>query len=195
MSATGQTEVSRQYRVLDQMISMHSMLRNRCDSRAFFVDVVLIACSVIFCATTFICDDTITKTGLPIDVTRRALGVAAIAAFFASIVSFRVNWKGIAAEHARGVDKLTKVIALFREKRSSDKTWPTESLPVLSKAYWDVMDNTVPIPEKFFLSLKRRHLVKVEISKLSSKRPGCPLWILRAALLCKSVCSKESPSN
>lgn len=191
MSTTGQKEVSRQYRVLGQMISMHSMLRNKYEGRAFFVDVVLIACSIIFCATTFVCDETIAKTGLPIDGARYALGVAAIVAFFASIVSLRADWKGAAAGHARGVDRLTKVIALFREKRSSDKGWPVESLQELSKAYWEGMDNTLPIPEKAFLSLKRRHLIKVEISTLSGQRPGCPLWILRLVLFWKSIWPKR----
>jgi hypothetical protein len=50
-------EIERQYRVLRQTLSMHAMLRDGFAWRAKAVEVLLLVCSVIFCATTFAGDE------------------------------------------------------------------------------------------------------------------------------------------
>ena len=47
-------ETKRQSRVLGQVLSMHTVLRDRFEFNALLLDIILIASSVVFCATTFV---------------------------------------------------------------------------------------------------------------------------------------------
>jgi hypothetical protein len=49
------------------------------------------------------------------------------------------------------------------------------------------MNNLWPIPEKQFHKLKALHFKKIELSKLISSNPGCPLWVLRISLFFRAI--------
>ena len=180
-------ELSRQFRVLSQMLSMHAVLRDRYSRRALFIDILLLGCSVVFCATTFARDDLFIQLGLSPNNIRYLLGTASVIAFFASLVTLRADWKGKAACHREAVQKLGTLHSKFREFRQSDGSWPQDQMPGLHHAYWEAMNNTVEIPDRLFVHLKTRHLRKVEISRMSDSAPGCPLFLLRLILLKRSI--------
>ena len=83
-----QRELTRQFRVLRQTLSMHTMLKDRYKKLAVTIDIILLACAVVFCATTFASDDVFSLIGLSPETVRFVLGVASILAFFASLVGF-----------------------------------------------------------------------------------------------------------
>src|SRR2546429_3551010 len=109
-SASYDKEMPRQFRVLDQMLSMHTFLRDRYAAWALSLDLILLFTSVIFCTTRFVGDDFFAKIGVSAGAGKLAVGVSATAAFFASIVTLRVDWKGKSARHADAVQKLTNVM-------------------------------------------------------------------------------------
>lgn len=180
-------ELSRQFRVLRQMVSIHAILRDCYSRRGLFVDILLLACSVVFCATTFARDDLFIQLGLTPSKIRYLLGAASALAFLASLVTLRTDWKGKAAGHREAVQKLARILSLFRECKQDDGAWPKDRTEDLHKAYWEVMNNIVEIPDRLFVSLKARHLRKMEISKMSDTAPGCPLFVLRLILLKRSM--------
>ena len=187
MSSVSGKELNRQFRVLDQTLSMHTILRDRYATRGLIIDIVLLACSVIFCATTFARDDVFTQFGLSPQNVRYVLGVASIAAFFASLTALRVDWKGKSARHRDATQKLTSVLALFRETRQEDGTWPQDRGAELHQAYWEVMNNVIEVPTSSFVGLKSRYLRNVEVSKMLDSMPGCPVFMLKLILFCRSI--------
>ncbi len=64
VSAISEKELIRQFRVLRQTLSMHAMLRDRYFKLALSIDLVLLACGVIFCATTFALDGNFVTGGV-----------------------------------------------------------------------------------------------------------------------------------
>jgi len=187
MASVSGKELCRQFRVLKQMLSIHAILRDRYSWRALFIDIILLACSVIFCATTFARDDVFTYLGFsPRDV-RYVLGIASIFAFFASLVALRSDWKGKSARHKDAGQKLGKVLSLFREYRKEDGSWPQDRMADLHRAYWEAMNNIVEVPDRLFVALKSRHLRKVELSKMSDLNPGCPVLVLRLVLFFRTI--------
>ena len=111
MSPVSSQELDRKYRCLRQMISMHSMLRDQYHLRAVFLDLLLLAASVIFCATTFACDYISKRLGVPQEVVKDILGVSAVAAFFAALAGMVLDWKGKAARHGdAGMPELAAAI-------------------------------------------------------------------------------------
>lgn len=180
-------ELTRQFRVLRQTLSMHTMLKDRYKKLAGVIDIILLACAVVFCATTFTSDNVFSLIGLSPENVRFILGVASIFAFFASLVTLRVGWKGKVALHREAEQKLTNALQLFRELRRDDETWPQERSSDLHCAYWEAMKNIIDIPAKKFVGLKSRHLRKVQISKMLDDLPGCPVIVLRLILLYRSI--------
>ena len=182
-----QRELTRQFRVLRQTLSMHTIMKGRYTRYSLAVDIMLLACAVVFCATTFARDEVFSFFGLSPENVRFILGVASILAFFASLVILRVGWKGKAALHKEAEQKLTSALQLFRELRSEDKTWPQDRSSDLHCAYWEAMKNTIDIPERKFVGLKSRHLRKVQISKMLDDLSGCPVFVIRLILLFRSI--------
>lgn len=182
-----QSELTRQFRVLRQTLSIHTMLRDRYTKFALTVDIILLACAVVFCATTFARNEVFAFIGLAAENVRFILGIASILAFFASLVALRVGWKGKAALHQEAEQRLTNVLELFREICRDDETWPEDKSDDLHQAYWDAMKYNVDIPAKKFVGLKSRHMRKVQISKMLDDLPGCPVIVLRLILLFRSI--------
>lgn len=180
-------ELNREFRLLDQGLSMHAALRDQLARRALAVDILLLACSVVFCATTFASEGTLLQLGLSTQRTQFALGIASIIAFFASLVSLQVDWKGKSAAHQHAVQKMSSALALFRKLRREDGTWPEGHKEELHKSYWDTVNDIVPIPDALFVKLKARHLRKVAVSKLLDSHPGSPVILLRWTVLFRSL--------
>ena len=186
MNTVSNKELDRQYRSLKQMISMHSMLRDQYHRRAVFINLVLLAASVVFCATTFACDYISKRLGVSEELTTDVLGVASITAFFAALAALVLDWKGKAARHSEAVKALTNALVFFRNARTEDD-WPEAQVSALSQAYWNAASNVVPIPDGRFTALKARHLRKVEVSRTSDSMPGCPLFLIRFRVFFRSV--------
>lgn len=175
-------ETNRQFRVLNQSLSIHSALRDRYTRRALAVDLLLLGSSVVFCASAFASDEALSHFGPPPTQVRYIIRISSVIAFVMSIFSLRIDWKGKAAQHKDAAAKMSRAIASFHQCRQPDGGWPAASAPELSRAYWEAMHNSVPIPEADFVKLKARHLRKMAISKMLDSNPGCPVIVLRATL-------------
>jgi hypothetical protein len=97
-------------------------------------------------------------------------GLLAVAVFGLSIVQLRVDWKGRADAHARALDSYAEV------KRDAglllaSKQEITEAAcqPVFAR-YGSA--GVISIPESEFLVQKRKHLLKVAVSKHLDKHPA-----------------------
>jgi hypothetical protein len=180
-------EISRKFRVLDQTLSMHTFLRDRYARFGLFVDLLLLACAVVFCATAFASDEVLSYLGPAPQQIRYLLRAFSVIAFMLSVLSLKVDWKRESAGHREAAERLSRAMAVFRKRRGADGTWPADSSVELDGAYWEAMHNSVPVPESAFVKLKARHLRKVELSRMLDANPGCPVFLLRVILICSSV--------
>ena len=57
MNSVSHKEIDRQYRVLRQTLGIHSILRDEYSRKSKLSEILLLLCSVIFCATTFASDE------------------------------------------------------------------------------------------------------------------------------------------
>lgn len=187
MAKIDQKELQRQFRVLGQTLTMHNVLVARYSLLSGTLDIALIACAVVFCATTFVSDSFFNSIGLTPSVVRLGLGIVSVVAFFASIVSLRVDWKAKEASHKDAARKIGAELRHYRGLRDGTGKWPAIKSIELNERYWQVMDNIVPIPDKLFAVLKAKHLRKVAVSKLLDDYPGFPVFVLRLKLFFASA--------
>ena len=103
-------------------------------------------------------------------------GLLAIATLVLAIAQMRVDWKGRSDAHRRALEAYAEV------KREAGYSL---SLPSLSdEEYRRVCGRNdfasgiaIAVPERDFLRLKRRHLLKVAISRRLDDYPGTLLWL------------------
>lgn len=182
MPGINDQELDRKYRVLRQTLGIHSSLADSLARRSKIVEIILLACSVIFCATTFATDELYLTLGVQPALGKAALGIASVLAFAASLILLFVDWKGQSEKHRQAASYWSKVLALYRDAWHSDGTWDAEKVEQLNNEYWDADEHSVSLPSgKRFTKLKSKHLMEVAISSLKSKYPGCPsviLWLI-----------------
>ncbi len=169
-----QQEIERQYSVASQTLAMHHMLKDRYRFRARFAEILLLIASVVFCASTFASGETYGFFEIDALQTKFVLGIASVAAFAGALVLAVFDWPGKASRHEDATRKWTLVLQEFRESRGPDAGWPEDRREELSRAYWSANENTLPIPDADFNTLKSAYLTKVEASRLISRNPGLP---------------------
>ncbi len=180
-------EIRRQYRVLQQTLAIHGMLRDRNARKAKVSEILLLICSVVFCGTTFAGAELYTALGVMPQFSRTILGIASVLAFALSLCMMILDWKGEAARHGEAVLHWSHVLSRFRESQDKEGEWPEELRSELSSAYWEAARNSVNIPAARFGILKARYLRRVQLNTLRDSYPGCPGWILLLVMMGKDT--------
>lgn len=195
MTAKNQQEIARRFRVLKQMLDMHSHLRDSYFKRALILDLALLLCSIVFCALTFVSDSWYGSLGLTPERAKLVLGFVSVLCFFAALAELLVGWKQRSNDHAIAAKRLGVVMAEFRAHRLEDGSWTESKHGTLKKEYDQAMAEITPIPDSKFLSLKSRHLRKVEISKVLDEYPGRSILLAKLILFYHSNFGKEKTND
>ncbi|WP_018681443.1 hypothetical protein [Actinokineospora enzanensis] len=175
--ASGETaEFDRQRRVLDQMITAHSILRDRCARRSLAMTCGLLVASTVATAFAFAAGEAVVRIGPVVAQRSTWLGWFAVLTFIVTLVDLTVDWKAGKRRHDDAVRRLSGLKAEYRIPSTP------EEQAKLSMKYQIVMDSVPAIPDRLFPSLKAAHLRKTEISRLLSERPGISPRAARKAL-------------
>lgn len=166
------------YRIADQMLTMHSVLRDRNHRRALFIDLLILGISMLLVAAVFADEQILTLVGISEDFSKYVIGFSSLGVFFLSLVTLRIDWKQQSARHQDAHLKLAALKAKFQEWKGESVPDETERTRELMKEYGLVMKAIPPIPESKFNGLKAIHLRKVELSKALSHNPGASARLL-----------------
>jgi len=179
-------EAERQHRVIDMMLTMHAILRDRYRRWAMFMSVVLLCSSFIIVAGIFINPTIVYKLRINTSINEFVISICSLVVFLVALIEAKVDWRGQAEKHESAFKALQKLKVSSKELLV-DSNLSDEKI----KGRWMLINATLnellPIPDKKFAKLKAAHLKKVEISKLISQHPGCGVFLLRFGLLCRYV--------
>lgn len=182
-----ESEFDRQYRVLDQMISMHASLGQRFNRRALVLTCGLLFSSALLCSLTFAPDSILEYFGIEASKAKLLLGGFSALVFALSIIQLRVNWEHTGQKHSEAAKRLAPLKHRYREcqaKAGAEKETMERSV---SEEYARVMQELPQIPDRWFLALKAGHCFKRELSKAIDKHPTAPVWFLKLRLRCRGV--------
>ena len=168
-------EIKRRRRVADMMVTMHSALRDSYTRRATGLDALILSSSIAIAALAFV--DPVLVEWLPweIGVTRIVIGILAIVAFFASVMAWKVDWKGKADAHSRAASAYTK--AKFGLEAIGGEGEERDLESVLMQ-YEETSRNSVAVPESKFLGLKSEHLMKALVSRVLDRYPAASVRLV-----------------
>jgi hypothetical protein len=171
-------ELERIRRVSDTLCTGHAGLRDRYTRRALILDLCFLGLSSWLVALAFVeprINLQLTPFGLDSQIW---LGVVSVATFFLTIIQLKTDWKGRADAHKRTFDIYAEVKREAGYLLATQDIDETSCRRVLSR--YDMASAVgVPIPEGEFLSQKRRHLVKVALSKHLDTHPSASITLSR----------------
>jgi hypothetical protein len=180
-------ENERQYAVIDQMLTMHSILRDRMERRAFWLNTALIVSSLFLLIFSFIGDDILSALGFDPRMTRFILGLVAAIVLVGSITEFRVDWRSVAGKHSEAALHLSTLKAKYRKSFAETKGNDPTANRMLAAEY-DRVTTTLPsIPDRWFNTLKANHQYKKLLSIRISQHPRTPVWLLRTLLRTEGI--------
>jgi hypothetical protein len=185
MSDIAETEFKRRARILDMMLSAHSLLRDRYERRATGLTLLVMGLSILATGVAFISGSSdVTILGITATV-QVWVGVLTCVIFALSIVELLVEWRRRTWAHGEAARNLADLKARFGHAEHDGAVAHSDFDLIL--AYDETMDALhaldVRIPEAKFNRLKARHLRKVQISRCISARPQRPVLLHRLDVL------------
>ena len=175
-------ENERQYRVIDQMLTMHSSYRDRMERRAFWLNTLLIASSVVLTVFAFISDDLLRTLGIDPAISRFLLGWIAVVVLVCAITEFRVDWRTVAGRHDEAVSRLKSLKAKYRKAHTETGGDDDKKNARLTSEYDKTLGDLPSIPDRWFATLKAEHQFKRMLSERISLCPKAPKWYLSLQL-------------
>jgi hypothetical protein len=164
--------------VTDMLCTGHAILRDRYGRRALVNDIATLAFSTWVVALAFVSPEIAARlTPRHVDPTIW-LGVLSTGTFFLTLVQMKTDWKSKADTHKRTLDLYAEVKRESGYLLASDRADDVAYRRVLDQ--YDMASNAgVEIPEMDFLALKRRHKIKVELSKYLDDHPSASIRLHR----------------
>jgi hypothetical protein len=171
-------EYDRMWRVMDQSLTAHSILRDRYRLRDRSLTLAVVTLSIVATAFAFLSGDLIVHLGRTAIKLPAILGVLTATIFFLTLAETIVGWRRRAWSHEHAVHALAELKATMRGATKDGDVVSTGHVDI-SALYQRTMASLPEIPESKFLILKARHHRKVLISKLIDTHKGAPLIYVR----------------
>jgi hypothetical protein len=171
-------ELKRVRQVADMLCTGHAILRDRFARWALAADLAVLGLSTWIVALAFV-DPVINAKLTPRDLNPTIWGgCLAIGVFFLSIVQLKTDWKGRADAHRRTLDLYAEVKREAGYILASPELEESACRRVLSR--YDMASAVgIELPERDFLYLKKRHRIKIAISKRLDTCPSSSITLLR----------------
>jgi len=185
---TGPRELTRMWRVVDQMTTAHAVLRDRYRAWSLSLTLAILALSIVATALGFAGEpevDFIVTARLPVFV-----GALTCVIFFLTLVDLQFDWRSKARSHSDAAAELARLKTLLRDAKARVDAGEHVDL---AEQYQRTMDSLLDVPDRKFLRMKARHCRKVELSKRISARPETPVWLHRVRLLLEGLGMRRRP--
>lgn len=187
-------ELARKKKVLNMMITAHTVLADNYHRRSVFFEIFLLSISVILNALVFV-DEKFVSDQLSINAESQKLiiGLISILIFAISLILLQVKWREKSENHVKASNELC---TLLQQVRALEEVQLETEKQILEKEfdnkYVQIMGMIEKIPHSKFNRLKLIHTRKVELSKLIDKNPGSYILILRIKLLLQALKGKSN---
>lgn len=191
MQSSSPTSLLRTLRVADQSCTAHAILRDKYHRMYIGLDCATLLISTWILMMVFVQPEIAVQLSPPWISQTIWIGLLSFMVFILTFVQLIVDWKGRYQAHHQAVAALSAFVKEYRPTKNST------DMALLDKAvlqYRLITETLTQIPENDFLRLKRKHLVKIEISRQLDAAPGTSvfllslkLWLRDNGLFCKKI--------
>lgn len=178
-----QTEIERMQRVADQLCTSHAALRDRFAGRQFIVDIIVLLLSAWITAMGFV-DPRLNQWLVPPHFDAQLwIGLLGAITFALTLIQFKADWRGRSEAHQRSFTMYAEVKREAGYLLASGDNIAIRDFQRLADRYDMASDVGAGVPEKYFLTLKRHHKMKIAISRQLDEKPGSSLWLTKIKLV------------
>lgn len=164
------------------LVSGHATLRDRYAKCSQLLNLLTLLISLWLVGMVFV-DPTIASFLTPGQMNPKVfLGLLALATFGLSLIDLKVDWKGMAASHRQAAAAYAAFKADTAAVLPDPDALTEDQFSDLARDYAKIGQFVVPIPEKRFNALKRKHLLKIEVSRILSKKPSSSIFCVLVKL-------------
>ncbi|MDR2869893.1 MAG: hypothetical protein LBV04_05550 [Deferribacteraceae bacterium] len=185
MNNTPKEELQKVVRIADQLCSMHAFLCQKYKYRNVMVEVSCIIVSIWLVMMAFIQPEIAFKIYPSIFPPNIWIGILSFLVCGLSVFHIIVDWRGKAQSHQQASTLLSSFKKEYR--KNSDDNIAEEAI----LRYNLLTDSLISIPEKYFLPLKRKHLIKVAVSRHLSNHPATCILLFKLKLWYADNMSKK----
>ncbi len=187
-------ELQRKYKVINMMITMHSILHQRFKTKSLVGNIFFLLTAIILNVFIFFDFDYLSFTGFSIDRIKNIVAVSSFLIFLLSVVFMLVEWSKRSEQHLQAINQLSRLLNELRSLLKIENSALLSNKSELFDELYNQVNETIPkISDRKFNYLKARHYKKVEISKFIDKHKGKPYFVIRILFFFeKTFKSKEN---
>jgi hypothetical protein len=171
-------EITRIHRVSDMLCTGHAGLRDRYARMALALDLSILALATWLSALAFVAPHiNVSLTPFGFD-SQLWIGLLSVATLFLAIVQLRTDWKGRSEAHRRTLNSYAEVKREAGYVLANGELDEAACRRVLAR--YDMASAVgVEMPDRLFLTYKRRHKMKIALSRHLDTHPGASLLLTR----------------
>jgi hypothetical protein len=161
--------------LIDMMTSMHSELSSKYRNISLVFDVISTSVSIILLVFLFIDNNFLNELGIKTNILRLIIGIISIIVTCASIIPHIIDWKSKKTCHDQAFRSLVDLKKEWQKLLLVKEQIATPEVIKLEEKTNLILNQLIPINNSDFNKLKKKHYMKVQISKFLTKHPFVPL--------------------
>ena len=169
--------------LIDMMITMHSELSSMYKNRVSILDILLIILTIILLTFVFADQSFLSNLGIEEKNAKIILGLSSIAVSCLSLLSYVIDWRGKNICHAQAFRILIELKNEWRIFFFKKESINYENATKLEEKTNLILNQCINIDDKIFNKLKKKHYMKVALSKAISDNPNLPLFYIKFNLI------------
>ena len=180
-------ENERQYHVLNQMLTSHSMMRDRYSRRSMALRMCMFCSAVAVGGFAFVDEKLFKIVGLTPESVKLAVGIASLFVLTLSVVELLVGWERKAVHHEEAAKRLAAMKLRYRKAHTKYGGNTARINEGLTKE-WEKLNESLPsIPDQLFVRLKHSHHIKRQLSELAESNRQVPYTFLVASFYARGM--------
>jgi len=173
-------ELDRKYRVINMMITMHSIMHHRYKTKSLIGSIFFLLTAIVLNVFTFFDYSYLSFIGLDENSIKNIIAIVSFVIFLLSVIFMLIEWSKKSEQHVQSMNQLSRLLNELRTiQKIEDTSVLNHKTELFDELYNQIFETIPKIPDNKFNSLKASHYKKVELSKFIDKHKGKPFFVIK----------------
>lgn len=189
-------ELGRKYRVINMMITMHSIMHHKYKTKSLIGSIFFLLAAIVLNVFTFFDYRYISFIGLDESSIKIIIAIISFFIFLLSVIFILIEWSKKSEQHIQSLNQLSRLLNKLRTiQKTEDTSEFNHKTELFDELYSQVFETIPKIPDNKFNSLKARHYKKVELSKFIDKHKGKSFFVIKILFFTKKTFKSNEKRN
>lgn len=185
-------ELNRKYRVINMMITMHSIMYHRFKAKALISNIFFLITAIILNVFIFFDFEYLDFLNIKEVSIKYIISISSFTIFLLSVVFMLIEWTKKSERHEQATNQLSRLLNELRMiLKIEDDSLLNSKSELFNELYNQTFETIPKIPDKKFNYLKAKHYQKVELSKFIDNYKGTPFFVIKILFFYNKTFSKN----